>query len=80
MEDLIGRLRAWARRFEVHSPERKLMIEAATAIEELAGRVPAPPPGGITAEMIEAAMGGKKLLPWQERALSQTPPPSSQGG
>ena len=71
-EELIGRLRAWSRRFDVYSQERRLMLEAAAALERPAAPLP-PPPNGITAEMVEAAMGGKKLLPWQRDALG-TPP------
>lgn len=78
-EDLVGRLRAWSRRYEPHSQERRLMLEAAVALEQQ----PTTPPQGITVDMVEAAMGGRKLLTWQIDALggkkSSGAPPSFRG-
>ena len=69
-DDLVARLRAFARRHEVHSPERRLFIEAAEALEE--------GPRGITADAVEQAMGGRKLLKWQRVALDTPPSISGQ--
>lgn len=77
--DLVGRLRAWSRRYEPHSPDRRLLLEAASALEAQGSPAPAPPPvNGITADAVEAAMGGAKLLRWQRAKLEA--PPSSSGG
>lgn len=74
--DLIDRLRAWARRYEPRSNERRLMLEAAARIEELeeaadqevSKRLEAQA-GPITAAAVEKAMGGRRLFPWQRKAL-----------
>ena len=67
-DDLIDRLRAWARRYDPRSPERTLFLAAAQELEKR------PVVTEITADAVEARMGGK-LLPWQRERLD-TPPSS----
>lgn len=71
--ELIARLRAWSRRYGPRSQERTLFLAAAERLEELLGgiegEVAKRQAGGLTADAVEAAMGGRKLLPWQREAL-----------
>jgi hypothetical protein len=84
--ELTDRLRAWARRYEPRSPERTLMLAAAERITELEADVDAEVSkrvasiARVTPEMVEAAMGGATLLPWQRKKLEEgmTPPSDSQ--
>lgn len=81
MSELTDRLRAWGRRFDPKSNERRLFNEAAVKIEELEQQLTADRretvlaaigemDGKITPEAVEAA-GGFKLLPWQRERLSK---------
>jgi hypothetical protein len=74
--ELIERLRAWARRYDPRSNERRLMLEAAEALAGVETRIAAEVErrcaeraNPITPDGVEAAMGGRKLFPWQRKAL-----------
>lgn len=85
MEDLTAQLRAWARRYDPRSKERTLFLQAAEQLEaqerDVAEEVAKRQASRITPEAVERAMGGRKLFPWQRRALEgdfeDTPPSSS---
>ena len=70
--DLVERLRAWGRRYDPHSPERKLFVAAADYITNLHTHIDAEvakgQQGRMTVEAVEEAIGGK-LLTWQKKNL-----------
>jgi hypothetical protein len=83
IDNLVSRLRAWSRRYEPRSQERVLMSGAADRIEELEASTRAERAEEgitkdgesvkITADMVEVAMGGAKLFPWQRKKLEAPP-------
>jgi hypothetical protein len=66
--DLCERLRAWGRRYEPMSQERRLFNQAADYITALHAAIDAEVAQKLTVDAVEQAIGGK-LLTWQKKAL-----------
>lgn len=81
MTELVDRLRAFSRRYDPRDMERRMMLEAADRLEEMERALvllPHQPPSKgedgevkLTPEMVERAMGGARLFPWQRKKLME---------